>query len=63
MATYVIEFLVHVPLAYTAVDKYHLGLYGIALVTAFDYFLRFLVLQGLLSLSRFQEHLVSMRDP
>ena len=54
MGTYLIEFFTHVVLAYLAVDVYSMGLYGIALVTSFDYLIRYIVLQAFIQKSKFQ---------
>lgn len=63
MGSYLIEFFSHCFLAYMLVYVYNLGIYGIAIVTSFDYFLRFVSLQGFIYYSRFQKNLVPLYDP
>ena len=53
VSSYIVEFIVHITMAYVLVVIYDLGLMGIALVTSFDYFLRFAVLQIFIYNSRF----------
>jgi Na+-driven multidrug efflux pump len=53
MGSYIIEFFVHNTLAYVLVVIYKQGVFGLALVTSFDYFLRFVTLQVFIYFSRF----------
>jgi hypothetical protein len=41
MWAYIIEFFVHIPMAYLIISVYKLGLLGLALLTSLDYLLRF----------------------
>lgn len=63
MGSYIVEFVLHLTLAYITVVVYNMGILGIALVTSFDYFLRFFVLQIFIYYSRFQANLISILDP
>ena len=62
MGSYIVEFIFHISFSFLLVSN-GFGLYGIAMVTSFDYFLRFLVLQLFIYYSRFQYHLISFADP
>lgn len=62
MGSYMVEFVVHICLAYILVIKYGLGVQGIAYVTSIDYILRFIVLQMFIYYSRFQPMLISILD-
>ena len=53
MGSYIIEFFVHNTLAYVLVVIYKQGVFGLAMVTSFDYFLRFVTLQVFIYFSRF----------
>lgn len=44
MGSYIVEFVVHITLAYILVVLNNMELYGIAIVTSLDYALRFFVL-------------------
>ena len=62
MGSYIIEFAFHIIIAYVLVVTYNLGLYGKAIVTSLDYFIRSLVLQLFIYHSRFQPALISILD-
>ena len=63
LGSYLIEFVLHCMVAYVLVYIYNQGIYGIAMVTSFDYFIRFMSLQIFIYYSRFQKNLIPLYDP